>query len=111
MDSYSVPYGSSFDLAFETEDLDTTLVTLNIGHEGQAPVIIAPAEVVNGIAFISIPRADTRVPLDTYKYQLTVEYSDPDKAYKFPTKEDCGEDGLPSFEITEALDETEAVVS
>lgn len=111
MDSYSVRYGESFDFSFETDDVTATVVTFYVGKEGQEPIIVAPAVITNGIAFVSVSRNETKKPLGTYKYQLTVEYDDPDKAHKFPSNEYCEEYGLPEFTITEALDETEVVVS
>lgn len=107
METYEVTYGESFDFKVEIDEPEATLVTLNVGKLGELPVISVSASIEDGIAYIQGTRDDTRVPLDTYQYQLTVEFDDPTKAYKYPSKKECGENGLPRFIVSEALDETE----
>ncbi len=109
MENFSVRYGESFDFSVETDDLTATTVTFYVGLEGETPLITVPANFVDGVAWISATKDDTKIPLGDYKYQLTVEYDDPTKAHKYPSDEDCEANGLPNFYIKEALDETEVI--
>lgn len=110
MEPFKIRYGASLDFSVETDDATAQTVTLYVGLEGQLPVITSPATFDDDhIAYISVSSDDTKVPLNTYKYQLTVVTSD-DKKYKYPTDEDCNSyEDLPDFVVLEALDETEIV--
>jgi hypothetical protein len=108
METINVRYGSTFNFSVENEDIEADTVTLYVAKTGEEPVITIPATFAEGIAFINSTEEDTRVPLGGYNYMLTVRYSD-GRVHKYPTSDECEEDGLPSFNVLEALDETEVV--
>lgn len=109
MDDLVVRYGSNFDLSIEINDVTATSVTFYVGNEGEVPVISVTSDFVEGVAYISMSQDDTRVPLGTYKYQISVYHAEHNKDYKYPTEEYCDGCELPSFIVLEALDETEVV--
>ena len=108
MDKISVRYGESFNLELVANDVTAETATFYAGKVGQTPVITIPTSFVEGVAYIVAAPDDTKVPLAKYKYQITVTYSG-GEVYKFPTKDDCDESGLPELEVLEALDETEVI--
>lgn len=116
MDTIKVRYGESFDLSVQSDDESATTATLFVGKVGQSPLITIPAAFENviisnntvRIAYIEGERDHTRIPLGTYKYQFNISYSN-GRELKFPTDEECEENGLPEFIVLEALDETEVV--
>lgn len=109
METIKVRYGESFDLSVQSDDLTSETVTLYIGREGEPPIITLPATFnAEGVAYISSNPDDTKIPLGTYKYQLTVTLEG-NRVHKYPTREYCEDNGLPEFVVLEALDETELV--
>lgn len=107
METFKVRYGESFDFTIETDDDTATQATFIVGNEGEMPVMEITAEFdTNGVAHIEVTPEDTKVPLGTYKYQITVELEG-NKVHKYPTSEECGDNGLPEFVVLEALDEVE----
>jgi hypothetical protein len=112
MDEISVRYGAGLNLEVNSDDELATTATLYVGHIGELPVITKSASFSDGVAVIELDEDDTRVPLDTYKYQINVLYPD-GPPEKFPDPENCEDceegGGLPTFKVCEALDETEVV--
>ena len=106
METFKVRYGESFDFTIESDDETAETATFIVGIEGQSPVIEKTANFSVGVASIEVSPDDTKVPLGTYRYQITVELGG-NKVHKYPTDEECGEDGLPKFIVLEALDEVE----
>lgn len=96
-------------MAVVSDDPTATSATLYVGKPGQAPVITKTIVLTLGSGTIVLEGDDTRVPLDTYKYQLNISHPDSTTPEKYPDPESCGEDGLPEFIVVEALDETEVV--
>lgn len=110
MKTFKVRYGESKDFTIELEDTTAQTVTFYVGNEGEEPLITVPANFVDGVAVIEMSADDTKIPLGEYKYQLTVTLEG-GKKHKYPTDEECEENGLPDFIVLEALDETESEVS
>lgn len=110
MKTFKVRYGESFDFTIELADNTAETATFYVGMEGEEPLIEATGTFTNGVAVIEVPANDTKIPLNTYKYQITVTLSG-GKVHKYPTDEECEENGLPNFIVLEALDETESEVS
>lgn len=106
MDEIAVRYGGSVPLSVEEDDGLETTATLYVGKAGSTPRITKIASFVNGVADISLDPEDTEIPLDTYKYQVNVAYSD-GRLLKFPDPSTCDDGELPDFTVKEALDETE----
>lgn len=106
MNDISVRYGASLDLEITVTDELADTATLFVGKAGDTPTIIKSANFVEGTADLSLDPEETEVPLDDYSYQVNVSYTD-GRLDKFPTAEQCGEDGFPRFSVIEALDEQE----
>lgn len=108
MKTITTRYGASVPLSIEIDDELATRAHIYVGLEDAVPVIHESALVIDGVADLSIPAGATDVPLNTYKYQINIEYSD-GRLDKLP-QTGCWDD-LPDFEVLEALDVTEAEVS
>ncbi len=105
MEKYKIRYGESFDFTIETDEDTAETATFLVGKEGQSPVIEVSANFVDGAAYIEVDPEETKVPLGSYKYQITIALSG-SKVHKYTTDDDC-DGNLPEFEVLEALDETE----
>lgn len=117
METEKVRYGESFKYKVESDDTTAQTATFYVGKAGQSPVITVPATFENGVAYIESDPEQTEIPLGTYKYQITISYTD-GRVLKFPRPkkdcDDCPSDEeeenlveLPDFIIYEALDEAE----
>jgi hypothetical protein len=98
-------YGESVVISVNDTD-EAVTATLYVGMEGESPVITKTAAFSAGTADLSLDPEDTEIPLDSYKYQINVEYSD-GTLLKYPKPTSCDGNDLPDFIIVEALDETE----
>lgn len=108
MNTLSVIYGGTIDVnvSVPIDDEMPESATIYVGKEGETYVMSATADFdETGLAAISFTSEDTRVPIDNYKYQINLEYTD-GNVVKLPDKGYC-QCELPDFYVTEALDETE----
>lgn len=105
MKQINTRYGASVDLSVTIDDPLATSASLYVGMEGQVPLITKTATFTDKFADLSLDPEETEIPLNTYKYQINVSYSD-GRLEKFPTS-GCDDDDLPEFIVSEALDEQE----
>lgn len=101
MKTITTRYGASVPLTVTIDDDEATTATIFIGMEGETPLIEKTAAFIDKVADVSLEPEDTEIPLDDYKYQINIEYSD-GRLDKLPDS-DC-DDGLPTFIVLEALD-------
>ena len=107
MKTINTRYGSSVDILVNSTDETATTASLYVGLDGKLPKITKTSAFVSGQADLTLLPAETEIPLGTYSYQINVEYSD-GRLKKFPEPNQCT-DELPSFIVSEALDEIEVV--
>lgn len=109
MEQIRIRYGETVTLPIDANDITAVSATLYIGKAGELPVITSPATLTDGVGVFELSSTDTEVPLDTYKYQITV-IDEAGNITKYPQPEDCSDDGdFPEFVVYEALDSTEVV--
>lgn len=106
MKDINVRYGASLDLSVTIADLLADEATLFVGLPDSLPIITKTAAFAEGTANLSLTPVETEIPLGNYNYQINVSYTD-GRLDKFPTSDQCLEDGFPSFSVLESLDEQE----
>lgn len=108
MDEINIRYGEDITLPIDTNNPDAVSATLYVGKAGETPKITTTISLVGGNGIFELTSTDTSIPLGEYKYQVNVT-NENDQVEKYPNPDDCGEDGLPIFNVFEALDVTEVV--
>ncbi len=106
MRDINVRYGASLDLVTTISDTTADEATLIVGLPGELPILTKTASFTDGESNLSLTPAETEIPLGSYSYQVNVSYTD-GRLDKFPTADQCSEDGFPQFNVLEALDEQE----
>lgn len=109
MEPIIIRYGESLTLPIDTGDVTATSADIYVGKPGEQYVLTQNAVLDAGVGMFVLEASDTRIPLDTYYYQINVtDVNGYVEKYPSPT-EDCGncEDEFPKFIVGEALDETE----
>lgn len=109
MDTISIRYGEGVTLPLETGDTTAVSADIFIGKPGELYVFTKNITLVDGNGTFELTAEDTELPLDTYFYQINVNYATggPDK---FPApKKDCDtcESDFPKFIVNESLDQVE----
>ena len=110
MESIVIRYGESVTLPIDTGDTTAVSVDIYIGKPGEAHVLTKNIpSLTNGAGTFEFSQADTRLPLDTYYYQINVTDSEGGVG-KYPSSDavcDGSGVGFPEFIVGEALDEAE----
>lgn len=108
MDPISIRYGESLTLPLDAGDVAAISADIYIGKPGQVYTLTQSISLVDGLGIFVFEPDDTRIPLDTYYYQINVT-GDGGYVEKYPSPEDCNdcEDEFPQFIVREALDEQE----
>ena len=109
MDSIAIRYGENLTLPIDTGDITDVSADIYIGKPGEVYIITKHTALINGVGTFLFLAEDTKIPLDTYYYQINTtdangysqKYPSPDDSY------DISEDNFPKFIIAEALDLTE----
>jgi len=104
MDEINVRQGETLNLGVTSDDTDAATATLYVGNVGETPLITATIELVDGVGGFSLTTEQTNIPVGTYKYQLNILHND-GQLEMYPDPEDCGDDGLPNFIVSESLSE------
>jgi hypothetical protein len=109
MEPISIRYGEEVTLPLDAGDPTAISADIFIGKPGQVYVLTKHITLTLGKGTFVLEPEDTRIPLDTYYYQINVNYAvgGPDK---YPSPQgDCDgcSDEFPEFVVHEALDETE----
>lgn len=109
MDSISIRYGESLTLPLNTGSTSDVSADIFIGKPGEAYVLTKNISLTGGVGTFEFTDDDTKIPLDTYYYQINVTDED-GKIDKYPAPDSCNtcdEVGFPTFIVGEALDLTE----
>lgn len=109
MEPIVIRYGESLTLPIDTGDATAVSADIYIGKPGEVYVLTARANLVAGVGTFVLDTNQTKIPLDTYFYQINVTDAN-GYVEKYPTPEDnCSDcDGeFPQFIVREALDATE----
>lgn len=111
MEPIIIRYGESLTLPIDAGDTSAVTADIYIGKPGQVYVLTKEAALTSGVGTFVFSTDDTKIPLDTYYYQINITDS-VGNVEKYPSPEeycdDCDTD-FPQFIVCEALDETEAV--
>lgn len=109
MEPISIRYGEAVTLPIDVGDSTSVSADIYIGKPGELYVLTANTTLTLGQGTFVLSSNDTKIPLDTYYYQINVTDED-GYVEKFPSP-DTGCDGcendFPRFIVSEALDETE----
>lgn len=111
MEAVSCRYGEHVSLPVDVGDITAVSADIYVGKPGEVYKFTENISLVDGKGTFEIPGTKTRIPLDTYSYQINVNYAtgEPDK---YPSPSDdcdgCSSD-FPKFIVSESLDETEMV--
>lgn len=109
MESISIRYGENLTLPIDAGDVTAVSADIYIGKPGETYVLTKSATLTEGLGVFVFSSEDTKLPLDTYYYQINVTDSD-GYIEKYPSPdEDCYgcEADFPQFIVGEALDQTE----
>lgn len=109
MEPISIRYGESVTLPLDAGDVTAVSADIYIGKPGSAYVLTKHISLTAGVGTFTLSEIDTRIPLDTYSYQINVTDA-LGQVEKYPSPQgDCdGCDGdFPNFIVNEALDEIE----
>jgi hypothetical protein len=109
MEPISIRYGESVTLPLDAGDATAVSADIYIGKPGETYVLTKHISLVAGVGTFTLSATDTRIPLDTYFYQINV-IDALGQVEKYPSPDgDC--DGcnsdFPKFIVNEALDEIE----
>lgn len=109
MDSIIFRYGESGTLPIDAGDSTAVSAAIYVGKPGEVYVLTKTAALTDGVGVFVFSSADTKLPLDTYYYQINITDED-GYVEKYPSPEencdDCDSE-FPEFVICEALDEVE----
>lgn len=109
MEPISIRYGETVTLPLDTGDTTAVSADIYIGKPGATYVLTQHISLVNGEGTFVLDSTDTRLPLDTYFYQINV-LDALGKLDKYPSPDnDCDgcDSNFPEFIVNEALDEIE----
>jgi hypothetical protein len=109
MEPISIRYGETVVLPLDAGDTTAVSADLFIGKPGELYVLTKHISLVDGAGTFTLSTTDTKLPLDTYFYQINVTDA-LGQLEKYPDAEDgCGgcDSEFPKFIINEALDATE----
>lgn len=110
MEPISIRYGESLTLPIDAGDFTAVSADIYIGKPGQTYVLTKNATLTDGVGVFVFTSEETRLPLDTYFYQINItDATDYVEKYPSPAGPDCDDCGgdFPEFVVSEALDETE----
>ena len=108
MKNISVRYGESVTLPIDAGDATATSASIFIGKPGEVYAVTKTVALTAGVGTFVLDPEDTRIPLDTYYYQVNVTDGDGNiEKYPSPDCQTCDENNFPKFIVSEALDETE----
>ena len=110
MEPVSCRYGEDVTLPVDTGDITSVSADIYVGKPGANYTFTEHCELVAGVGVFEIPASKTRIPSDTYFYQINVTDINGD-VDKYPSPQgDC--DGcssdFPKFIVEDALDENGA---
>lgn len=109
MEPIIIRYGETVTLPLDAGDTTATTATIYIGKPGEAYTLTKTISLTLGKGTFIFTANDTKVPLDTYYYQINVTDAN-GYIEKYPSPEENCSDGnceFPKFIVCEALDETE----
>lgn len=109
MEPIIIRYGESLTLPIDAGDTSAVTADIYIGKPGQVYVLTKQAALTSGVGTFVFSTDDTKLPLDTYYYQINVIDED-GYVEKYPSPDETcdGCDGeFPKFIVSEALDEVE----
>lgn len=109
MDQIDIRYGESVVLPFDAADPTATSADIFIGKPGQMYVLTKSITLDAGIGTFLFSEDDTKIPLDTYYYQINVYDTSGQKEIYPEPEEDCGgcDSQFPKFVVHESLDQIE----
>ncbi len=109
MESIIIRYGESLTLPLDAGDVNAVSADIYIGKPGEVYVLTKNISLTDGLGTFIFTTTDTKLPLDTYYYQINVTDVD-GYVEKYPSPEEVCDDcdsEFPQFIVCEALDETE----
>lgn len=108
MEEISIRYGEAVTLPIDAGDSTAVSADIYIGKPGETYVLTQNTSLTEGAGVFEFAASDTRIPLDTYYYQINITDSE-GAVEKYPSPEDCSgcDNNFPKFIISEALDEQE----
>lgn len=109
MDKIAIRYGESLTLPIDADDTSVISADIYIGKPGEVYVLTKHADLTAGVGSFVFSSDDTKIPLDTYYYQINTTNTD-NYIQKYPSPDNiCNDsnDNFPQFIVSEALDETE----
>jgi hypothetical protein len=109
MEPISIRYGESVTLPLDAGDVTAVSADIYIGKPGSVYVLTKHITLVDGAGTFQLDETDTRIPLDTYFYQINVTDA-LGQVEKYPSPNgDCDgcDSDFPKFIVNEALDEIE----
>jgi len=105
----SIRYGEVVTLPLDAADATAVSASLYIGKPGEVYTLTKTIALSAGVGTFVLTAVDTRIPIDTYYYQINIT-DETGAVEKFPSPkpncEDCEID-FPKFIVCEALDEIE----
>lgn len=105
MDTIKIRYGESLTLPIDTMDPGAVSADIFIGKAGEVYTLTQHISLTDGQGVFEFSDSETKIPLDTYYYQINTEDAS-GKVEKYPSP-DCDSCEFPKFIVCEALDEIE----
>ena len=109
MDQISIRYGEHVTIPIDTGDITDVSASIYVGKPGETYVMTKSVALTNGVGILILDSDDTKLPLDTYYYQINTVDAD-GYISKFPSPTEICDDILsnetdfPEFVVGEALD-------
>lgn len=104
MEPIIIRYGESLTLPLDAGDITATSADIYIGKPGEVYTLTKHISLAEGKGTFTFTSEETKLPLDTYYYQINVT-DDDGYIEKYPSPEDaCEEEDFPKFVVREALD-------
>lgn len=104
MNNIVLYWGESVGIKYEDSDVTAETVDLIIRNEDDPFIVLKSAAVADGVADLSLTPEDTeKLPIDSFKYMVRVNYSD-GAVLKFPDAKNCKPENFPDFIVEEPLD-------